>query len=140
MSDVIELKYATWMTVGIRLGIALFFATAMFFFYLAFQAINQGSIFACVLMALFGAYMFYLAMHGTKLLPYLGCAIRADDNGFQIVRNDQIESYSWSQPLILRNSVNSQILEIFDSSDNRILAIDHEIENFDAFHQRLKRS
>lgn len=140
MTDVVELKYATWMTVGIWVGVILFFGTAVFFSILAFQAINQNSIFGFFVMAVPGGYMFYLAMAGTKLLPYLRCSIRADESGFQVVWKDKTESFSWTQPLVLRNSSSTQILEVYDSNDNRIVAIDHKIENFDVFHARLKRS
>ena len=137
MTDVVELKYPTWMIVGIRLGVILFFGLAAFLFFLAFQAINQGSIFALFFIAALGGFVIHLAMAGSKLLPYLSCSIRVDKSGFQIIGKDRIESFSWSQPLVLRNNSYTQILEVFDSNENRIVAIDHKIGNFDVFHTRL---
>lgn len=139
MADVVELKYATWMVGGIWLGVVLFFVIAAFFFTMAFQALSQGSAFGLFVMAVVGGYMFYLAMVGTRLLPYLRCSIRVDESGFQLIWKDKTESYSWAQPLVTRNSSSTQILEVFDSNDNRIVAIDHKIGNFEAFRARLKQ-
>lgn len=137
MSDVINLTYRPWMVGGIWFGVFLFFGLAAFFFATAYLAVGKLSALPLVALAAMGASMLYLATMGTKLLPYLRCSIRADENGFQVIRKDRTDSYSWSQSLTVRNSASIQILEIFDSNGNRIIAIDHLISNFDAFYALL---
>ena len=140
MTNAIELRHPTWLAVVIWLGVFVIFGVAGFLLWASWLAIAQDLMLIAIFFASFAVWMTYIAANGVKLLPYVFSIIRLDDGGFQVISKHKTETYSWNQPLIIRNSAYLQILEVFDASNRRIVAVDHMIWNFDTFLERLERS
>ncbi len=128
------------MRVAVRAGVLLFFGMALFFLVYAVRAINDGSIFGFLVMAVMGMWTLYVVRAGLKLIPFLGSKIEVDNLGFRIFRGGGAESFHWNQNLEYINRPSLQILEVFDRSGNTILVIDHIIPNFNVFLTGLKNA
>lgn len=134
----IVLSYPVWMRWGIRLGVPLFAVLSIYLFYLSVAAYDGGVGIASFFYAGLGMYIARLTWHGTILLPYLDSLVEFDSQGFCVIKDEIRQQYSWQQPLEMENFVSSQVLRIRDGSGETILAIDHQMSNYESFAEYLE--
>jgi len=126
------------MRIAVLVGVFVFHGLALFFFVYAIRGFLGGPNYGSVVFGVLGGGILYVARAGFKLIPYLRCTIEVDESGFRIIREHEVESFSWAQPLYFSNSSTLEILEVFDANGNTVLAIDHKIPNFDVILSSLE--
>ena len=94
-----------------------------------------------ILMPSIGCFIFWICIPSLKAFPYLKSNIEFGENGFTVYfSSTKFKSYKWNEVGQLKNNKTFQVLEVFDKSNKRILAVNKEASSFNKFIECAERN
>ena len=131
-----EIKHSTPMKAFMPVATLGFLALGLFLIYLGIESISEKRIFGGILIPV-GSWMTYLSYLGYDLIKYGSHVVTVRPDGFTIGTKFETKEYEWKDVTIKARD-GYQVLEIFDTSKKKILAIDYLIPKIKDFILLLK--
>ena len=125
----------SWMKALLPIASLGFLGLGVFLFYLGVEAASKENWPGLILLP-FGAWIVYLSFLGYDLIKFRSHRILVSPNGIEVETKASKSNYDWKQ-LVFKARDTYEILEIFDLSKRRLIAIDYKVPRAKALHQLL---
>lgn len=130
-----QVRNPSWMKALLPIASLGFLGLGVFLFYLGIEAAYKDNWAGTVVLPL-GAWIVYLSFLGYDLMKFGSHRILVSPKGIEVETNTSKSNYGWEQ-LVFKARDTYEILEIFDLSKRRLIAIDYKVPRAKALHQLL---
>jgi hypothetical protein len=134
MSEAVIVENQPWLKAVLVIGLAAFLLGGIGSLFYAVTGAETMS--AQLVMSGCGAFFLCMVVLGARLLPYLHHCLEFSDTGLRIIGGGKTSPMTWSS-LRFRLHDTLQIVELLDSTDRRIYAVDYWARNASLLLQRI---
>jgi hypothetical protein len=129
----IQTRYHLAIALLILLGVLMFAAVAGASVW--FEVIHTAELSNRIWWAVFALFCVYMAITGSRLVPFLFVTIALDSEGLTIVKGTSKTLYRWSDITKISYHNRIQILDVY--AGKRILSIDYYLKDFSSLSYTL---
>ena len=122
-------SYNRFTKTAILVGVPFFFVLGGLLLWLL--ATEQNGIAAKSVFAGMALFFFGLGAFGSRLIPYIHCAVAATPDGLHIFDKNLAETFHpWANISHFKDYPTLQVLDLYDTTGRRVLSVDYYISNF----------